>query len=604
MDVAQLAIRVDSATAVKATSDLERLAVQAGRTDAAADRLAANAGRVGPAMAGAGQNSRMFAMQLSQVAQQASATGNFVQALAIQLPDMTMGFGAAGIAAGVLASVALPVLASALMDSTSATQELQNAMSAMDEAVSDFTSAVEAANVPTEDLIEKYGRLAEVAQRALAAMADVQLVETITAVSDGIAAALDQLTVFGKEGFFLQGDWVRVLRDDFNLTAESAARLTDAIRALDTAQGLEAQAVAADKLQQELLAAFGSVEAMPAPVRAAYQALAQAAASAAEVNSSVSDLPGLLRSAADAAGAVQAAVGGIAGAAATAADAVAGLAQKMWDAAQARMAAEGQLESMQMEFSPAGRALDRFGARSTPTGTGAPAAPRVGRSGGGGGGGMDQYAANLESLVASLETERQTVDQWYAESQAILADRRAQEILGTQAHKDAMLALEVEYQNRVREVEATAQQQRISDTAGFFGSLADIASAGGQKTAKAVAAFQAIEGTINAYGAAIKALNTPGITLAGRFAAYASVLAAGLRGVAAIRAAGGVAGGVGSTGAVAAQGTQQPQLQTVEYMVKGIDRDGIYTGDMIARIFDGITDEAQKRGLQTAIRFI
>lgn len=50
---------------------------------------------------------RMASMQLSQVAQQTSATGNFMQALAIQLPDLALGFGTVGIALGILGGILL-----------------------------------------------------------------------------------------------------------------------------------------------------------------------------------------------------------------------------------------------------------------------------------------------------------------------------------------------------------------------------------------------------------------------------------------------------------------------------------------------------------------
>ena len=55
---------------------------------------------------------RMMAQQLSQVAQQGAVTGNYLQAMAIQLPDIGMAFGTAGIAAGVLAGALLPVIQS------------------------------------------------------------------------------------------------------------------------------------------------------------------------------------------------------------------------------------------------------------------------------------------------------------------------------------------------------------------------------------------------------------------------------------------------------------------------------------------------------------
>ena len=53
---------------------------------------------------------RQASMQLSQVAQQGSVTGNYLQALAIQLPDLALGFGTVGIIAGALAgSLAMPL---------------------------------------------------------------------------------------------------------------------------------------------------------------------------------------------------------------------------------------------------------------------------------------------------------------------------------------------------------------------------------------------------------------------------------------------------------------------------------------------------------------
>jgi hypothetical protein len=149
---------------------------------------------------------------------------------------------------------------------------------------------------------------------------------------------------------------------------------------------------------------------------------------------------------------------------------------------------------------------------------------------------------------------------------------------------------------RIAEIDASAGQQRLTDTANLFGALASMAQAGGQKTAKAVAAFQAIEGPINAYGAAIKALNTPGITLAGRFAAYASVLAAGLKGVAAIRQAGGIGGGGG--GGVAAQGAGASAAgAAVEYRVYGIDRDAQYSGAFWEKVWNGLFEEGKRRGV-------
>lgn len=72
---------------------------------------------LGDAALRGGDKMRMAAMQLSQVGQQTMATGNFVQALAIQLPDLGLAFGTVGAAAGLLGGIALPMLWSAISGS-------------------------------------------------------------------------------------------------------------------------------------------------------------------------------------------------------------------------------------------------------------------------------------------------------------------------------------------------------------------------------------------------------------------------------------------------------------------------------------------------------
>ncbi len=166
-------------------------------------------------------------------------------------------------------------------------------------------------------------------------------------------------------------------------------------------------------------------------------------------------------------------------------------------------------------------------------------------SGGGGGGGGDGFAGRLQGLVRSLETEREALDRWYQEQQEILGDQRAIELLGEEEHRAQLLRIEEEYQRRLAEIRSTSQSSTLSDTATFFGALQEVAAAGGQGMARSAAIFGAVQATINSYLAATQALAQPGISLAGRFAAYASVLATGLRGVAAIKAAGGKVGGGG-----------------------------------------------------------
>lgn len=225
-------------------------------------------------------------------------------------------------------------------------------------------------------------------------------------------------------------------------------------------------------------------------------------------------------------------------------------------------------------------------------------AARKGRGGGKGGGAANRIAneraRELEALVESLLTERQIVEQWNNEQLELINQYTDAELMAIGGRNGAKLRLEMEYQEKLRAIHQEEAQRRISDASGLFGALAQIAAAGGEKTVKAVAAFQAIEGTINAYGAAIKALNTPGISLAGRFAAYASVLAAGLKGVAAIKSAGsgGSGGGSGGGAPSSVSGTTPTSTPTRSVMVSfdGPDWWRQMAESMMTQIYDQTAD--------------
>lgn len=120
-----------------ATSELGKVAVAADRANVGTAQLASGLGNTAKA---AGNNSnvmRGMAQQLSQVGQQTMATGQFVQALAIQLPDIGLAFGAVGAAAGLLAGIALPMLMAAF----GGTSEKAAALAAATKELADATAA-------------------------------------------------------------------------------------------------------------------------------------------------------------------------------------------------------------------------------------------------------------------------------------------------------------------------------------------------------------------------------------------------------------------------------------------------------------------------------
>lgn len=616
-DIATLGIEVTSGPAVKASSDLDRLTAAAAKAEGRVESLGAAAKSTAAPLAGmsrgftvAGGGARMMAQQLSQVGQMTMVTGNFAQALAVQLPDIGLAFGAA---AGLVAGVALPAIVAAFTNTSSAAKEFKASQDAMSDAVGAFVEAAKAASMPADELIAKYSSLSVAARGALDAIADVKRVEALQAVAAGIKAVNDELLVTTMIGSGRSGQAsVRRLADDFGLAADEAKRLEAALIGLEGVQGAEAQARAANEARAALEAAFGSVEKMPPALQAVYGQLAN-------VTVQASTMHGELEKGGNAATLIASALSQVSSLAGGASSAVSGLAAMLREGAAAAWdMASGMAATLQAQqsggnyddlLSQTGQSSGPDSVRSKGFGGGAFKAPVRGAglpmhpAVGGGGGGSDPFAARLEALRAELASEKQVVDDWYAEAIATLQDSRARELMSAQEHKDALYQIEKLYHDQIAELDAQANQQRLSDMGGFFGALAGIAEAGGKRTAKAVATFQAIEGTVNAYGAAIKALNTPGLTIWGRFAAYASVLAAGLKGVAAIRSAGGVGGGGRS--AAQAVAPSQGGSQQVEYSIKGIDRDALMTGRMWEMIFDGMFDEGRRRGVPTpgSLRF-
>ena len=605
MDIAELSIRVDSAGAIKGVTDLDKLTAAAGKAEGAVENVGTASKGAGAGMAnlsrtttGAGNSMRMAAQQLSQVGQQTMATGNFVQALAIQLPDLGLAFGAAGAAAGLLAGIALPLVANAMMGTGQSAKALTDTMNTMDDAVGAYVKAAQAAIAPTDQLASSYGSLAGAAQGALHAIADVKQVEAISAINTAVQQLSDTLLAtyqnFGRSG----SAGTRIgLADDFGMAAENAERFKNAIIALNGAQGMQAQAAAAREAQLALTAAYGSVDRMPAPMQQAYAQLAQITIKAGETQGALEQSGSFLSSMSGAASALTGLFNSAAGAAGGMSDQLSAAAKNAWSIAQAwnvalapgaatrglpdeRGSQRGSRQSAAQFNTDAWKKANWGGATF---GSGA-------KGGGGGGAGTDDFAAHLKQLQDDLMTEKQTTDTWYADAQKTLADRRAIEILGEQGHKEALLQVEQEYQQKLAQIAADSQVNRLSDMSNFFGAAQGVATAGGKGMVKIAATFGAVQSTIDAWRAYTQVMADPSFVGRpwARVAAAVSVVGAALKGVAAIRSAGGIGGGGSGagTGAIAAQAQQQEAPQQ-RLIVQGVKATDIFTGQMLFDMFSG-----------------
>ena len=134
----------------------------------------------------------------------------------------------------------------------------------------------------------------------------------------------------------------------------------------------------------------------------------------------------------------------------------------------------------------------------------------------------------------------------------------------------------------------------LGDTANLFNGLATITQAGGEKANRAYRAFAAGEALINAYRAASQALATPGITIFGKFAAYASVLAAGMNLVSAIK--GGGSGGGSARAPSGSSASAAPASTPLEVRLTGFGPDDLISGSMVSSLLDRLSAEAGDRG--------
>jgi hypothetical protein len=464
---------------------------------------------------------------------------------------LTMSMNPSLIALGAGLSIAIPLMtaiAAAFMRTSDAGKSFADRLSEADRAVE---SLKEATNLLRTDslsqLEDTYGRVNDSLREFLVLSAEALRLNAI----ENVVGSLNSLK-YELRGFFATE--TTSLQSLFNINVGQANQLVSSLTRAVEATNLDAQLQNVIELRDRILAVTGNVENMTSAQRQFYLQVIEA--------------EGGLRRALNAANSV--------------ADAIAqGATNAATMAARLR-----EIPGRGAPMSAQPMRLSAMGAFATAPGAGT-ATPESGA-----GAARDGIGGLAQSLLTGMEK----LEMFRTDALSQLENFNSMELDILGGHNEARIRIEEEYQNRLSALRAEGRQQTLSETAGLFGALANIAQAGGAKTVKAVATFQAIEGTINAYGAAIKALNTPGLGLAGRFAAYASVLGAGLKGVAAIRQAGGVGGGGGGAATVEpipASVSAAPQRVVIE----GIDRDTLISGEQLSRLFDRLYEENNERGL-------
>jgi len=274
---------------------------------------------------------RLASMQISQIAQQTTAGTSFMQAFAIQLPDLMLGFGTLGILAGAAVGPLLAVGA-AMVSGAKDAEEMETKLNDLIDAIDRVSSARSGSTTSLTGLAGDYGSRAAnaqnllaieteiarvVAQRALTAASgsvagsfggiaeetgsDVQaMLKALISLEEGYDDALD--IIYNPSRAVGDNPVIQQLAEDMGVAADKAVaklsrfrnnlielqnkldvtpdqadRLADALARMGTAEGVEAQVSAAEDLSVAIFEATGGLEGMDDATLDLYQSLLEVA---------------------------------------------------------------------------------------------------------------------------------------------------------------------------------------------------------------------------------------------------------------------------------------------------------------------------------------
>jgi hypothetical protein len=606
------------------------------QVDAASDVMATSLTRVTRASQGSAGGLENAGYQIQDFAVQVGAGTSAMQAFGQQFPQLASSFGPVGIAIGTLGAVAIPLLSLAFKGLFDEAKSLDDAFGDVKQGLSDYEGYIKTASTATSELTDQFGQFAGQIKGFSEYMAGVALGQTfddlratIEPLKGGLSEvqnAFANLTMakdaFAKIDMNENPDLYLASRDAVDLYAasldEAAATLgilPDQAMALAAAMDALGQAKTMEDIARysgEALAIIKQIapagEELPAPLRAAAIALEEMQRKAAEAAKATQDL---------AASAPKTGWMGIA----------IGETNLLIGRLIAAKAAQDALDQRSIEQQPGNLALAKYGSRgatsSQPVKTnGASAGKAAGpgmttgsdrfaknnlgfnlpgsellpgtatsAGGGGGGGGSDPITAEIERLQQALMTEEQLEMESYAKRQAMLQQALEQRVVTQEDYAKLMESAQDKHQEAMSGIDVYRYGTGLQQAEAFMGGMADAMQGGNEQMQKISRAFGAAEALINAWRAFSQTMADPSLPFFAKFGAAASVLAAGMGAVSAIKsgsktsgaATGGAArasmaassGAASGGSAAAAAAPDQSQIVNISLTGDSIGRDGM-----------------------------
>lgn len=218
--------------------------------------------------------------QVQDFAVQVAGGTSVSRALAQQLPQLLSGFGLIGVAAGTAVAILAPFI-TRLFNASEEIASLNDRMSALSRATSDYEAAAKAAAQPTEDLQAKYGKLGDEVKRTLDLQRDFERRAAIIKLA-GASGAVTSSLIDSFGGGLGSPEAIRAVTQGYDALI---ARRDDLVRKNETtfASGLDPLIEQANRSIVELDRVSGAVDRLAAAYdisRASALDLATAAADA------------------------------------------------------------------------------------------------------------------------------------------------------------------------------------------------------------------------------------------------------------------------------------------------------------------------------------
>lgn len=261
-DFATLVLKADATGMVQGEQALDRIATKGaqaeGKVTKATGAMSKGMKDAGTAASLADRRVQQFGWQLGQVTQQGAVTGNYLQALAVQMGDILPMLGVGGAAGvGIMAAAIAAPLATSLFAGVDAADSMKDALDNLNDRIDEYSRFSKQANASSKDLMEQFGNLSGLAREMSEGMAKLNHIKALQATKEAADELRQQFSglkndlqdiadaqSLGASGLDLTRTLVEGVSDKYGLTVDQARQLMQLIDQMGKSGSMRDQATA------------------------------------------------------------------------------------------------------------------------------------------------------------------------------------------------------------------------------------------------------------------------------------------------------------------------------------------------------------------------